>query len=745
MPSSSPPVLEFVVSVVLLRLVRLFCLGNGRFEAGFTQNFFAGLCPAPRWGWPPQTRPLAAPDPATHLWTHLPVSSDRLSRPQAPHTDRYDIFVLQLWGSKSWKTCVPRLSGDPIETGEGTLGASFKSFIGAYMSSGEQLSDAELAELHELRKRKANGCSDYNDDAIEIEQGVLQCTERAMASGDTLYVPKGVVHIANTAETGPAAHLTISMPMQGLMWSDLLLALVNADALGCALRLAVDNTLSTLLREPWGIVWRRPLPMWLLEPWAREETRQDDTVAINVHDELRRLVDSTGLLDRIVAELPSALEACKRDQAEVVNLASDVTRLLTRALNPDGFSSRLKLHLREQRDHTSDSLGDAGGWCAHAGGRVAHAKDKESSDQPPRDLLPVESDSDSTRRLGEVPSTPLPGRMPREERPATGWLARLHEFAGRSSDVTSDAGSPTPSSPLSFRTSSQSVDNEVHIRRLSQCDYDCSTKSCDASCRGSSCDWESCACDDVYCDHYIIFQGWETSCDRSASCLCDDSSCDYDAACDTDCDTGCADCDWWQDNNRGEARQGVVNKCQRDGRPTAHFCTLYPPPSPPPSPPPPSPSPPPPSPPPPSPPPPFSPITFPPSGVWVLNGDKNDGSGACVTDETHTRDPIGDEPIAAQCCTTDGACRRRASGNGGPVSYSYSSRYPESQFDSWFCILGPWTGVGDSSGTGRRLSHSTRSFEYTTYQEAVRLCWLRGLVLCDQSCKGQIRCAPSCR
>ena len=38
------------VSVVLLHLVRLFCLGNGRFEAGITQNFFAGLCPAPRWG-----------------------------------------------------------------------------------------------------------------------------------------------------------------------------------------------------------------------------------------------------------------------------------------------------------------------------------------------------------------------------------------------------------------------------------------------------------------------------------------------------------------------------------------------------------------------------------------------------------------------------------------------------------------------------------------------------------------------
>ena len=61
MPSSSPPVLEFVVSVVLLlRLVRLFCLGNGRFEAGITQNFLAGLCPAPRWGCPPQTRPGAS-------------------------------------------------------------------------------------------------------------------------------------------------------------------------------------------------------------------------------------------------------------------------------------------------------------------------------------------------------------------------------------------------------------------------------------------------------------------------------------------------------------------------------------------------------------------------------------------------------------------------------------------------------------------------------------------------------------
>ena len=49
-----------LMSTVLLRLVRLFCVENDRFEARIAQNFLAGLCPAPRWGWPPQTRPGAS-------------------------------------------------------------------------------------------------------------------------------------------------------------------------------------------------------------------------------------------------------------------------------------------------------------------------------------------------------------------------------------------------------------------------------------------------------------------------------------------------------------------------------------------------------------------------------------------------------------------------------------------------------------------------------------------------------------
>ena len=138
-----------------------------------------------------------------------------------------------------------------------------------------------------------------------------------------------------------------------------------------------------------------------------------------------------------------------------------------------------------------------------------------------------------------------------------------------------------------------------------------------------------------------------------------------------------------------------------------------PPPSTPPSPPPsPPPLPPPPSPPPPSPPPappspaapsPLAPIDFPSGGVWALHADSTNGAGVCVTDPTATRDPLQNEPIAAQCCTTGGECRR----------YVGSSNAED-------CIAGVWGGT---------------SFEYTTYREAVRRCTLRGLVLCDQSCK----------
>ena len=85
-----------------------------------------------------------------------------------------------------------------------------------------------------------------------MQQGVLRCTERTMASGDTLYLPKGIVHVAHTATDAPAAHLTVSVPMKGRLWADLLTSLVDADSIGCAERTAFSNASRTRTLVDWS-------------------------------------------------------------------------------------------------------------------------------------------------------------------------------------------------------------------------------------------------------------------------------------------------------------------------------------------------------------------------------------------------------------------------------------------------------------------------------------------------------------
>ena len=62
-----------------------FSLGNGRFEARIAQNFFAALCPAPRWGLPPQTRqPISGrTSPSARTARHDPWEGRGGGMPQA--------------------------------------------------------------------------------------------------------------------------------------------------------------------------------------------------------------------------------------------------------------------------------------------------------------------------------------------------------------------------------------------------------------------------------------------------------------------------------------------------------------------------------------------------------------------------------------------------------------------------------------------------------------------------------------
>ena len=160
------------------------------------------------------------------------------------HTDRYDVFVLQLWGRKAWKTCSPRA---------GSL---------------SRLSEAERAELREVQIGKGDGCTEYNETvrmADDLHSSELECTERQVEAGDALYLPKGIVHAAYTDQAASVAHLTISVPMRGRTWGDLLSHVANAEAdelpmaadVRCVLRTALRHTIQESSRRPEGIGWRR--------------------------------------------------------------------------------------------------------------------------------------------------------------------------------------------------------------------------------------------------------------------------------------------------------------------------------------------------------------------------------------------------------------------------------------------------------------------------------------------------------
>ena len=171
-----------------------------------------------------------------------------LSKPDAnvlpPHTDRYDVFVLQLWGKKTWNTCIP-------------LEPSFRS-------------EADRAELHEVRQDREDGCTRYDKSEI-LSDSNMECDEFEMNSGDTLYMPKGTIHVAHT-ETR-SAHLTVALPMRGYTISDLFYFMVFGDSKeprvtkddpSCVSRHALLNVLRNEAKSVEGLAWRTPLADWKL-------------------------------------------------------------------------------------------------------------------------------------------------------------------------------------------------------------------------------------------------------------------------------------------------------------------------------------------------------------------------------------------------------------------------------------------------------------------------------------------------
>ena len=151
-----------------------------------------------------------------------------------PHTDPYDVLVVQLQGHKRWKVC--------LATADSTVAA-------------DSMTESDAAEVLELKKHNPLGCTRVEG---ALEDPELACTEVAMGPGDVLYLPKGIVHTATTVNDTLSAHLTISLKRDGLRWGDLFSAVCGqAPHAGCP---SLDRLAAA---APMGVAWLRPFPVWL--------------------------------------------------------------------------------------------------------------------------------------------------------------------------------------------------------------------------------------------------------------------------------------------------------------------------------------------------------------------------------------------------------------------------------------------------------------------------------------------------
>eukprot|EP00729_Bicosta_minor_P014762 gene14762-9407_t len=165
-----------------------------------------------------------------HIYTTGPRKG---ARGLNPHTDTYDVFILQLEGTKKWTVCTPPALPRQPQPHEGAASAagapSFASTTTPpFPTITAAASSAEKAELHLQAQHKSDQCTFYTDESL----AELDCTAFVLEAGDTYYMPKGLVHYAESTGT-TSVHATISLDRKHSTWFDLVLdELVQNEAAG---------------------------------------------------------------------------------------------------------------------------------------------------------------------------------------------------------------------------------------------------------------------------------------------------------------------------------------------------------------------------------------------------------------------------------------------------------------------------------------------------------------------------------
>ena len=281
------------------------------------------------------------------------------------HTDRYDVFVVQLHGTKLWELCVPSAT-----------------------KLAEGLSAGDSAELREIMSKNPAGCSRF--DTIGDDSS-MECQHPHLDVGDMLYVPKGVVHRANA--TSVSAHITIGVIRKDLTWESLFYDAI-AKVSDAKAQVILESQLAKLVNTvPAGVAWHRAVPMWLVE-----------------HSLTQRSVE-TEVLDDHFIELANQLKMAQQTPPLSWAATDSLLRTdgVTSALATTAQRARTEIELRRQAaEMTTDianmTLGrsrrqtDWGGGCWRGrrdGTFQCHTNDRSTRNKQMRSPINEGCDCDS--------------------------------------------------------------------------------------------------------------------------------------------------------------------------------------------------------------------------------------------------------------------------------------------------------------------------------------------------------------
>lgn len=190
----------------------------------------------------------------TDSTVHAYHSAIHNSRALMPHTDPYDVIVLQLEGRKTWTTCIPEVYSD-TENQNIHVQAIAENITDTY-------TPAQLAQLQEIRRQRQQGCTSYSDEDLRG----MKCRTFTLEKGDALYMPKGMIHFA-ISEDGGSTHLTLSLKRQGLAWADaILFASANTPEVDRQpeIEYAWEQAVRYILNHDAGVEYLETIPSWQL-------------------------------------------------------------------------------------------------------------------------------------------------------------------------------------------------------------------------------------------------------------------------------------------------------------------------------------------------------------------------------------------------------------------------------------------------------------------------------------------------